>query len=284
MRAREPDEAGYAVNDGVRIYYEVHGAGPQTVLFIAPHQIVHSRIWKMQVPFLARHYRTVVYDGRGNGRSDRPTAGYLMEQLVGDAIAVLDELGITQCALVTEGSASRPAVVLAVRQPRRVGAMVLFCPRFSGAPKVAPGEWEVWKRRYIAEYDETLRHLIWVDAFPEPHSTVLHDDYWAWAHQTDPRIIVTAAEECWADADVRPLLPQVRCPVLLIHGRHDRVVPYEQSLKALATLPYAGLATIETRGSFPAGRDPVRMNLMLREFLSRHGARQPVPAGARVTR
>ena len=284
MRAREPELTGYAVNDGVRIYYEVHGSGPQTVLFIAPFQIVHSRLWKMQVPFLAHHFTTVVYDGRGNGRSDRPASGYALDILAEDALAVLHELDISHCSLVAHASASRPAIALVARQRELVAALVLLSPRFSGAPRCAPGEWEEWKTRYVAEYDDAVRDLMQVKVFPEPHSTKLRDDFWMWAHETDPRIILTAADECWSDADVRPLLPSVRCPVLLIHGRDDQDVPYEQSLEALTLLPDPRLVTIETPGHFSAGRDPVRINLMLREFLSRYGARQPVPAGARVTR
>ncbi len=283
MRARQPDHTGYAVNDGVRIYYEVHGSGPQTVVFMSPHQIAHSRLWKMQVPFLARHYRTVAYDGRGNGRSDRPASGYTLEHLVGDALAVLDELEIARATLVAHGSVSRPAIALAVRHAERVQAIVLMGPRFSGTPSIAPGDWEEWKRRYVAEYDDALRHLIWDTVYLEPHSTKQRDDFWAWAHETDPRIIVAATEECWADVDVRPLLPEVRCPVLLIHGRNDQCVPCEQSLQACTLLSDFRLVTIETPGHFPAGRDPVRINLLLREFLHRHGARQPSPASGRVT-
>jgi pimeloyl-ACP methyl ester carboxylesterase len=73
MRAVEPAEAGIAeAPDGVRIAYEVFGAGEPTILFLPTTPIVHSRQWKAQVPFLSRRYRVVTYDGRGNGRSDRP--------------------------------------------------------------------------------------------------------------------------------------------------------------------------------------------------------------------
>lgn len=284
MRAREPEQRGYAVNDGVRIYYEVHGSGPQTVLFIAPFQIVHSRFWKMQVPFLAHHFTTVVYDGRGNGRSDRPASGYSLDTLVQDAMAVVNELGISRCSLVAHASASRTAVALVTRQPELVAALVLLSPRFADAPSCTPGEWDEWKARYVAEYDDAVRHLMEVAVFPEPHSTRLREELWTWAHETHPRIILTAVEECWAHADVRPLLPGVRCPVLLIHGRDDQDVPYEQSLEAQTLLPDSRLVTIETRGHFSAGRDPVRINLMLREFLSRHGARQLMLASAGAAR
>ena len=72
-RAREPDEAGYAeTDDGLRLYWEVHGSGEPTIVLLPPTPISHSRIWKAQVAASHRHHRVVVYDGRGNGRSDSP--------------------------------------------------------------------------------------------------------------------------------------------------------------------------------------------------------------------
>ena len=72
MRARYPDVEDVVVRDGVRIGYEVYGSGAPTILLPTSNPIVHARQWKAQVPFLARHFRVVVVDGRGNGRSDRP--------------------------------------------------------------------------------------------------------------------------------------------------------------------------------------------------------------------
>ena len=96
VRAREPDRSGFAVRDGVRLYYEVHGDGPTTVVLLPAWSIVHSRAWKLQVPYLARHFRVVVYDPRGNGRSDRPVipSAYDDGGLVADALAVLDTVGV----------------------------------------------------------------------------------------------------------------------------------------------------------------------------------------------
>ena len=72
MRARYPDAEGYAERDGAKTFYEVFGDGDTTLLLLPPWSIVHSRVWKMQIPYLARHYRVVTFDGIGNGRSDRP--------------------------------------------------------------------------------------------------------------------------------------------------------------------------------------------------------------------
>ena len=72
MRACQPARDGYVERDEVKVFYEVFGAGEPTVLLLPTWSIVHSRLWKMQIPFLARHHRVVTFDGRGNGRSDRP--------------------------------------------------------------------------------------------------------------------------------------------------------------------------------------------------------------------
>jgi pimeloyl-ACP methyl ester carboxylesterase len=72
MRACQPVVDGYVERDGVKVFYEVFGQGEPTVLLLPTWSIVHSRVWKLQVPCLARHYRVVTLDGRGNGRSDRP--------------------------------------------------------------------------------------------------------------------------------------------------------------------------------------------------------------------
>jgi hypothetical protein len=56
MRAREPDDCGFVTRDDVRLYYERFGAGPLTLFFLPTWSLVHSRIWKMQIPYLARHF------------------------------------------------------------------------------------------------------------------------------------------------------------------------------------------------------------------------------------
>ena len=73
MRARQPDYEGHVEREGVEVFYEVFGDGEPTILLLPAWSVVHSRIWKMQIPFLARHYRVVTFDGRGNGRSARPS-------------------------------------------------------------------------------------------------------------------------------------------------------------------------------------------------------------------
>src|ERR687884_1300757 len=91
-RARYPDVEGFVERDGVRVFYEVYGEGEPTVVLLPTWSIVHSRVWKMQIPYLARHARVIAFDGRGNGRSDRPEEpeAYAETEFAADALAVLD--------------------------------------------------------------------------------------------------------------------------------------------------------------------------------------------------
>jgi len=71
-RARYPDAEGYVERDGTRLFWERYGEGDPTVFLLPTWSIVHSRFWKAQIPYLARHHRVLTFDGRGNGRSARP--------------------------------------------------------------------------------------------------------------------------------------------------------------------------------------------------------------------
>ena len=94
-RARYPDQEGYVEREGVRVFWEAYGDAPTTFLLFPPSPISHSRIWKGQIPYLSRHFRVVVFDPRGNGRSDRPTdvAAYSWWEYVADGRAVLEASG-----------------------------------------------------------------------------------------------------------------------------------------------------------------------------------------------
>ena len=104
-RARYPDVQGFLERDGVRIFYEVYGAGDPTIMLLPTWEVVHSRAWKLQIPFLARHGRVVTFDRRGNGRSDRPAEvhAYDRRETVADAIAVLDAAQVDTALVVSWG-------------------------------------------------------------------------------------------------------------------------------------------------------------------------------------
>ena len=131
-RARYPDEAAYVERDGVKIFYEVYGVGEPTVLLVPTWEIVHSRSWKFQIPYLARHCRVVTFDPRGNGRSDRPGdyEAYRRCEFAADALAVLDAAGIDR-AIVVSWCDMGESLILAAEQPERVASLVFIAPPLS---------------------------------------------------------------------------------------------------------------------------------------------------------
>ncbi|HEV2238632.1 MAG TPA: alpha/beta hydrolase, partial [Ktedonobacterales bacterium] len=137
MRARYPDAEGYVERDGVRIFYEVFGQGEATVLLLPTWSIIHSRFWKMQVPYLARHFRVVTFDGRGNGRSDRPLdpAAYTHGEFVADALAVLDATATPRAALVSLSMGAQWALLLAAEHAQRVAGAVFIGPTLPMSPQ-----------------------------------------------------------------------------------------------------------------------------------------------------
>src|SRR5581483_3091021 len=92
MRAKLPVEEGFVERGGVKLHYEVYGNGDQTMVFVPPWSIVHSRVYKAQLPYFSERFRCVTYDGRGSGQSDAPddVAAYTFDNYLADAIAVVD--------------------------------------------------------------------------------------------------------------------------------------------------------------------------------------------------
>jgi pimeloyl-ACP methyl ester carboxylesterase len=286
-RARLPDAEGHVERDGVRVRWERHGDGDPTLLLLPAWSIVHSRQWKAQVPYLARHYRVLTFDGRGNGRSDRPPGAeaYDDDQYVADALAVLDATGTGQAVLVGLSRGGRWAVELAAARPERVlGAMLIDPALTSLAP--LPREqassfdeeldrtdgWAKFNRHYwLREYRDFLEFFA-SQAFSEPHSTKQIEDMVGWGLETTPETLIATqlGAQPAGREEMEAILGRVRCPVLVVHGDDDRVRPHAVGAAA-AELTGGTLVTIEGGGHCPQARHPVRINLLLREFVESLG-------------
>ncbi|GAA4560644.1 alpha/beta hydrolase [Pseudonocardia xishanensis] len=278
MRAREPDVVGAVCHDGVRVPYEVFGSGDPTVLLLPSWPIVDRRQWRFQVPHLARRYRTAVLETRGQGGADRPTdpAAYTDAAHVGDALAVLDELGVERAVVAGVSRGGRFALQLAARHPDRVQGAVIIAPAF---PTVVPPDFEtgsgmVSRRRWLADHAGFAEWYLRL-MFPEAHSETAVADGLEWALQTTPEVLVATytgiVEDCAVEATAR----SVRCPVLLVHGDRDGIVPLAVS-EDLARWSGGELVVMEGSGHVPQLRDPVRFNGLLTGFLERFAPR-PAP-------
>ena len=281
-RARYPDESGYVKRDGVRTYWEAYGAGEQTILLLPTWSIIHSRHWKMQIPYLARHVRVVTFDGRGNGRSERPESGYEEQEFAADALAVLDAAGTERAVLVSLSAGAQRALLLAANHSERVESAIFICPavalgeglswrrQFSWEDELDTDEgWAKYNRHYWLRDYRGFLEFFFAQQIPEPHSTKQIEDAVAWGLEGGADALILADLEApapWAtEEEARALCRRVRCPVLVIHGDLDNCQTRERA-RAVADLTGGTLVTLEGAGHIPQARHPVKVNGLLKDF------------------
>jgi pimeloyl-ACP methyl ester carboxylesterase len=107
------------------VYYEVHGNGDPLLLIMG--LAADSTAWMFQVPDFEQHYRTIVFDNRGVGRTSKPAGPYTMHQMADDAAGLLDALAVDRAHVVGVSMGGMIAQELAIRYPGRVRSLVLAC-------------------------------------------------------------------------------------------------------------------------------------------------------------
>ncbi len=296
-RARYPDVTGFVERDGVRVFYEVYGSAGQTIFLLPTWSIVHSRFWKAQIPYLARHFRVVTFDGRGNGRSDRPAgaSAYTPDEFAADALAVMEATTTERAMLAALSCGALWATIFAADHPERVDGVIYIGPAVGLAPGhperdvhafeeslVAEEDWakynsHYWQRDYLG-----FLEFFFAKCFNEPHSSKQIEDCISWALDTDPETLADTARgiglACRTET-FRSTCARVRCPTLVIHGDEDRVRPHAQGAE-LAAATGGELVTLHGAGHIPCARDPVKINLLLRRFAEGRG--RPTSAWTRA--
>ncbi|MBA2551447.1 MAG: alpha/beta fold hydrolase [Nocardioidaceae bacterium] len=291
VRAREPDETGFAEGEGVRLAYEVFGTGDTTVLLMPTWSIIDSRFWKAQVPFLSRHFRVVTFDGRGSGRSDRPrgAAAHSNTEYAADAVAVLDATDTRQAVLVALSCGATWATHVAAGHPDRVLGLFALAPSCGVGFGVSHPDraefawdqrldttrgWATYNKHYWLEGGlDAFRRFFFDRMFSEPHSSKQVEDCLDWSSSISPETLVdtTAGRLGCDDAICEPLEPvcaEVRCPVTVVHGTDDQISQHTVG-KRLAELTGGSLVLVEGGGHGPFARDPVLINRMIKAFVDR---------------
>jgi pimeloyl-ACP methyl ester carboxylesterase/predicted glycosyltransferase len=293
MRARQPDHSGHVEREGVKTHYEVYGDGPSSLLLLPAWSIVHSRLWKAQIPYLARHYRVITFDGRGNGLSDRPAGAdaYRTDEYVADALAVMDATGTERAVVIGLSQGGHFAAILAARHPERVVSAMLVAPAAPFGPNI-PGRskqnflaprntdegWDKYNRDYWRHDYRGFTEFFFREAFSEPHSTKNIVDCVAWASETDPDTLIdTVLARFLPQDDGEEVYRTIRRPVVVVHGDRDRIVPPGKGQQVAAVIG-APLVTLEGSGHIPLARDPVAMNRLIRDFAERSTGRIAAPA------
>jgi pimeloyl-ACP methyl ester carboxylesterase len=284
MRARYPDIAGVVERDGGQIAYEVYGAGDPPMVFVPPWQIVHSRIWKAQIPDFARRHRVVAWDNRGNGRSDRPTdpVAHMTRARAANLGAVMDAVGIDAAVLVGLSSSSGPMILFAGEHPERVLGLAFICPAsLIGEPgrslhirfEDRLEDDEGWNKENIHFWRRDFRaylEFFFGEAFNEPHSTKQVEDGVGYGLDTDVESLATT-QRTPPTFDVEMFTTMcggITVPALVIQGTADRITDVSQGAGLASAIPGARLELLEGGGHIVNARDPIRVNLLLRDFVA----------------
>ncbi|NIR91708.1 MAG: alpha/beta fold hydrolase [Gammaproteobacteria bacterium] len=293
-RARYPDQEGFAENDGVKLFYEVYGEGEPTILLLQTWAIVHSRIWKAQIPFLSRHYRVVTYDGRGNGKADRPKGpeNYTWSHYIGDALAVMDATGTEQAILMGVSLSGHLAALIAAHHPERAKGAILIAASAPIGPehehrdgseafdkKLPTYEgWQKFNAHYWREDYPDFVEFFMGQCVTEPHSTKQIEDLVKWGLETDAETLLDTIRARGEDGG-EEVYRSIRCPTLLVHGDQDAIVPVEKS-RYLAELCGGRLIIVPGAGHAPQARCPGKMNLIFKEFIDEVAGQQTAASAA----
>ena len=304
-RARYPDSEGFVERDGQRLFYELYGEGEETIFLLPTWSLVHSRHWKMQIPYLARHFRVLTMDGLGNGRSDRcrDPRRYGAAEFARDCLAVMDASATERAVMVSLSRGAQYPLEMGRLAPERVVGAVFIGPQFPYTPshqsvlthplslalfrRPAP-VYRWWGHMNAVHWRED--HPEFADwfisrCFPEPHSTKAIEDGVGWALDTDPETLIATAlgDSQHGRRTLRGLARNLNCPVLVIHGDRDKIVPPRDG-RALARLSNGRLEMVHGAGHFLHVRKPVGFNLSLRDFAEDAFGRKRTPRDPTVYR
>ena len=304
-RARYPDVEGFVERDGQRLFYEVYGEGEETLFLLPTWSLVHSRHWKMQIAYFARHLRVVTMDGLGNGRSDRcrDPDRYGAEAFARDCLAVMDATGTERAVVAGLSRGAQYLLELGRLAPERVAGAVFIGPFFPYTPshwtflrnspllsrlfyRWMPFRWwgHMNAARWPERYPEFAQWFI-SRCFSEPHSTKGIEDGVGWALETDPATL-TATVQVSMHSDRRALRELARgldCPVLVIQGDRDRIAPTRDA-RLLARFAGGRFERVRGAGHFPHVRKMVPVNLALRDFAEDAFGRPRTPRDPTVYR
>jgi 3-oxoadipate enol-lactonase len=253
-----------------RIYYESHGQGYPLVMIRGLGS--NADHWYAQLPDLSAHFRVIVFDNRGIGRSSDPGGAFSIQDMAADTVGLMDALHIQQAHVLGVSMGGMIAQRIAIDYPRRVRGLVLVVSHCGGPPQVPASE-------PIAR----LVHEMTTVGSPESRIKALPAFF-------DPRTLKERPECAQAyaavslkyPADVKILsrqyraiqghdacdhLPAIQAPTLVVASQGDVLIPPANSEILAARIPDARLVTIPGGGHQILVEQPQACNRAVLDFL-----------------
>ncbi|MBL7162183.1 MAG: alpha/beta hydrolase [Anaerolineales bacterium] len=211
-----------------QLHVEVHGSDEDPVVIFLHHGLGSTRAWRSQVPaFVEAGYRVVVYDRWGYGQSEkRPHLDVpCFEDDLADLYTLLETLNVERSTLVGHSDGGTLALCFAKKYPERVACIVTVAAHIYLEPKMEPG---ILGIQQGFEHDERFRKGMQF-AHSEKFESVFRNWFDGW-HKPEA-----------LDWDMRPLLPEISCPALIIQGEDDEHATPQHAIDIAAGIPGAEL-------------------------------------------
>ncbi|RQZ65897.1 alpha/beta fold hydrolase [Burkholderia sp. Bp9004] len=250
------------VGDGPPVLL-IHGSGPGVTAYAN---------WRLTMPALAEQFRVIAPDMAGFGETERPRDYvYSMDHWVDHALGLLDALGVERAHVIGNSFGGALALALAIRAPERVGRLVLMGAagtRFT----LTEGLDAVWG--YTPSI-ANMRGLLDIFAFDR---TLVNDELAKLRYDASVRPgyqeafanMFPAPRQRWVDAlasdEVK--LRAVPHDTLIVHGREDRVIPLDSSMRLLELLPNAQLHVFGNCGHWTQIEHAARFNRLVIDHFS----------------
>jgi pimeloyl-ACP methyl ester carboxylesterase len=255
-------------SNGCRIYWEESGAGDPLLLIMG---LGYSHeMWHRTRPAMAEHYRAIVYDNRGVGKSDLPAGPYPIAQMADDAAAVMDAAGVEWSHVYGISMGGMIAQELALNHPERVWSLILGCTTCGGANAVpaAPLVMQTLMDRATMTPEEGVEAMVpFIYSASTPRSRI--DEDLAIRRRTFPAAAGYLAQIQgilgWSSFD---RLHNIRVPALVLHGGADQLVPPENGRILSRKIPGARLKLFEGASHIYPTDEPEASNQEVLSFLA----------------
>ena len=239
--------------DDVRLHYETAGAGEPLLMVMGLGG--SSASWAPDLlTELGRSFRTIVYDNRGTGRSDKPDVPYSLEIFAADAVAVLDDLNIQRAHLLGVSMGGMIAQEIALHYPSRLQTLTLACTTFGGKNAVPPPPESI--KLLTAPRDGLSDEDVIRRGWPLAYTPDYIKNHRPELEATIPRLLVNATPafvfkrhfEATLGLKTYDRLPQITLPTLVITGAQDVLMPARNSEILAERIPGAKLRIIPNAG------------------------------------
>jgi pimeloyl-ACP methyl ester carboxylesterase len=224
--------------DQTHLHYIVEGSGAPLVLVGGRTSTIEGAWWRY-IPALATHLKVIALDNRGSGASDKPDTPYSTQLMAEDALTVLRDAGETSAHWFGLSMGGMILQQLALAHPDAVRSLILGATHCGGErppPADAPAV-EGSLRRYANLYDARF-----IAAQPD---WVLKD---ATHFGKMPLHAIVRQDQAVKRHNLCDRLGEIRQPVLIIHGRQDRMVPVARAEELQRALPNAKLQVLDPGG------------------------------------